>query len=63
MVGKILEVLVKPGEAVAPEQDLLVIESMKMEIPISAPQGGRVVEIRVTVGQGVRPGEILLVLE
>jgi acetyl-CoA carboxylase biotin carboxyl carrier protein len=42
---------------------LLVIESMKMEIPVESPEAGRVVEIRVEPGQSVDEGDVLVVLE
>jgi biotin carboxyl carrier protein len=50
------------GAQVAEEDILLVIESMKMEIPVEAPSAGRVVEIRVSEGQAVEEGDVLLVL-
>jgi acetyl-CoA carboxylase biotin carboxyl carrier protein len=63
MVGKIIEVVVEPGSQVVAEDDLVVIESMKMEIPIGAPQAGTVREIRVAAGDTVQEGDLLLVLE
>ncbi|MEZ4356832.1 MAG: acetyl-CoA carboxylase biotin carboxyl carrier protein subunit [Myxococcota bacterium] len=45
------------------EDVLLVIESMKMEIPVEAPEAGRVVEIRAQEGQAVEEGDVLVVLE
>ena len=63
MVGKILEVVVEVGSSVDAEEDLLIIESMKMEIPVGAPQAGTVKEIKVNAGDTVQEGELLLVLE
>lgn len=62
MVGKVLEVLVKPGAAVAAHDDLLIIESMKMEIPISAPAGGTVHTIHVNIGDRVRENDLLVTI-
>ncbi len=63
MVGKIIEVVVESGSQVAAEDDLLIIESMKMEIPVGAPRAGTVKEIRVAAGDTVQEGDLLLVLE
>ena len=42
---------------------LLIVESMKMEIPVEAPAAGRVAEIRVEQGQAIEEGDVLVVLE
>jgi acetyl-CoA carboxylase carboxyltransferase component len=60
MQGTIVSVDVKPGDAVRRGQQLLVIESMKMEHVISADDAGEVVEISVEPGQTVNPGDVLL---
>ena len=63
MVGKVIEIVVAEGDAVAAEDDLVVIESMKMEIPVGAPQSGSVASIHVAVGDVVLEGSLLIVLE
>jgi acetyl-CoA carboxylase biotin carboxyl carrier protein len=63
MVGRIIEVLVEPGAQVGEEDDVLVIESMKMQIPINPPRAGTIREIRVAVGATVQEGDVLLILE
>lgn len=63
MVGKVIEVVVEPGAAVDAEDDLVVIESMKMEIPVGAPQAGTVREVRVSAGDTVQEGDVLLILD
>ncbi|MGH7308471.1 MAG: biotin/lipoyl-containing protein [Candidatus Rokuibacteriota bacterium] len=60
--GRITHVAVKPGDAVAPGDTLVVIEAMKMENEFKASAAGRVVEVRVVVGQAVNAGDVLLVL-
>jgi acetyl-CoA carboxylase biotin carboxyl carrier protein len=62
MAGTVFKVLVQPGESVTAGQDLIVLESMKMEIPIAAEAGGTVVEIKVNVGDFVNDGDIVVVL-
>jgi biotin carboxyl carrier protein len=42
---------------------LIIIESMKMEMPVEAPASGRVAEVRVEEGQSVEEGDVLVVLE
>ena len=59
----VIEVLVKPGDTVKPEQSLITVESDKasMEIPSSA--GGVVKELKVKVGDKVAEGSVVLSLE
>jgi len=63
MVGKIIEVVVAPGATVAEDDELVIIESMKMEIPVGAPRKGTVSELRVTAGDTVQEGDVLLLLD
>ena len=62
MVGKVIEVLVQPGAQVAEDDELLLLESMKMEIPVAAPRAGVVEELRVRVGDTVQEADVLLTL-
>jgi acetyl-CoA carboxylase biotin carboxyl carrier protein len=61
--GKVIQVLVQPGAAVAAEATLLVMESMKMEIPLEAPRAGTVREVRVAEGDSVDEGDVVVVLD
>jgi biotin carboxyl carrier protein len=61
-VGKVLEILVRVGASVALGEEVLVIESMKVEIPVAAPRAGRVVELSVAPGDQVQAGDVLLVI-
>ena len=63
MPGKVLRVLVKPGDTIAYDQGLLVIEAMKMQNEIRAPKSGVVKEIAVSEGRAVSSGDFLLSLE
>ena len=62
MPGRIVKVLVKPGEAVSARQPLVVVEAMKMENELRAPRDGVVAEIRVAEGASVEANTVLLVL-
>jgi acetyl-CoA carboxylase biotin carboxyl carrier protein len=63
MAGTIFKVLVQVNDEVEPGQDVIVLESMKMEIPIQAETGGKVTEVKVTEGEFVNEGGVLLVVE
>ncbi len=63
MVAKVWEVRVSAGEAVEEGDELLTLESMKMEIPVRAPAGGRVVAVNVATGETVGEGDVLLVID
>ena len=60
--GSVWKVEVQPGQAVQAGQTLLVVESMKMEIPVLAEADGEVLEIRVRPGDVVQEGDLLVVL-
>ncbi|MEZ5316031.1 MAG: biotin/lipoyl-containing protein [Vicinamibacterales bacterium] len=63
MPGRIVRVLVQPGEAVAARQGLIVIEAMKMENELSSPRAGTVREVAVSEGESVEGGRLLVVVE
>jgi biotin carboxyl carrier protein len=63
MPGRVVNILVKPGDEVAADQGVIVIEAMKMENELKTPKTGKVLEIKVSVGQAVEKGEILAVIE
>ena len=63
MVGKILKVEKKVGERVEEDDVVVVMEAMKMEIPVVAPTAGIVKEIKVSPGQAVEAEQELAVIE
>ena len=63
MAGTIFKVLVAAGDEVEAGQDVIVLESMKMEIPLQVEVGGKVAAVNVEEGQFVNEGEVLLVTE
>lgn len=62
MPGRVLQVLVQPGDRVAAGDGLLLLEAMKMENRLVAEAAGRVSEIRVAAGDMVEGGQVLAVL-
>lgn len=62
MSGIVHEVRVQPGESVALGEPVVVLESMKMQIPQPAPVAGTVTEVRVNPGDFVQEGDVLVVL-
>jgi biotin carboxyl carrier protein len=63
ITGVVFQIAAKPGDAVAEGDPVIVLESMKMEIPVEAPRAGSVVEIKVQEGQTVQEGEVVALLE
>ncbi|SDZ15819.1 acetyl-CoA carboxylase biotin carboxyl carrier protein [Evansella caseinilytica] len=62
MAGNVWKIQVLPGEKVTAGQEVVILESMKMEIPIAAEADGVVVEIKVEEGGFVNEDEVLLTL-
>jgi biotin carboxyl carrier protein len=62
MPGRIVKVLVQPGEAVQARQGLVVVEAMKMENEVRAPHAGIVADVRVREGSSVEANAVLVVL-
>jgi len=63
VTGRVVRIEKNVGDSVAEEDTLLILESMKMEIPVEAPSAGNVSTIRVGEGDNVEEGDILVVLD
>ena len=63
LAGNLWKIVVSEGQQVKADETLMILESMKMEIPINAPRAGRVAKIHVKEGQTVQEGELLADLE
>ncbi len=63
MPGKVIRLLVRAGDVVAPGQALLVLEAMKMQNEIRSPKAGVVGEIAVEAGSTVNSGDLLIAVE
>ncbi|MBD0293224.1 MAG: biotin/lipoyl-binding carrier protein [Jiangellaceae bacterium] len=62
MVANVFSVAVTAGDSVEPGTTLLVLESMKMEIPVLAESGGTVTEVKVHPGDVVQEGDVLVIV-
>ena len=63
MVANVWKVVVAEGDAVSEGDPIVILESMKMEIPVESPVGGTVKEIRVKEGGVVQEGDVIAVVE
>jgi len=63
MVGKILQIEAQVGQKVQEDDTVIVMEAMKMEIPVVAPASGTIKEIKVEAGQTVEADDVLAVIE
>ena len=63
MPGKVVRVLVAPGDEVVAKQGLVVVEAMKMQNEMKAPRAGRVASVAVKENEAVNAGSVLLMLE
>ncbi|MCH7707550.1 MAG: biotin/lipoyl-binding carrier protein [Myxococcales bacterium] len=63
IAGNVWKIEKAVGDDLAEEDVILIIESMKMEIPVEAPCSGRLSEIRVAEGDSIEEGSVLAVIE
>ena len=63
MTGKIVSIVVNPGDKVCAEDEVIIMDAMKMEIPVCAPADGTVKEINVKEGDSVKTDQLLMILE
>ena len=63
ITGNVWKIQKAVGDAVAEGDAILILESMKMEIPVEAPCAGRIAEIRVAEGQSIEEGAVLAVID
>lgn len=63
VTGSVWKIVCEVGQALQPGDTLMIIESMKMEIPVIAEDGGTVTELKVTEGVPVTEGQVVAVLK
>jgi acetyl-CoA carboxylase biotin carboxyl carrier protein len=62
MGGKVIKVSVNVGDSIAEDDEVAVLEAMKMEMPILSEEDGTVAEVKVSAGQTVEAEQVLVVL-
>jgi acetyl-CoA carboxylase biotin carboxyl carrier protein len=63
ITGTVWKIEVSLGDRVEEGQVCVILESMKMEMPLEAPSSGTITELRVAEGQAVSEGDVLFVLD
>lgn len=63
MPGRVIRVLVEPGQEISAGEGLIVVEAMKMQNEMKAPRAGRVASVKTRAGATVSAGDVLLVIE
>jgi len=63
MPGKISGISVSNGSQVQEDDEVIIMDAMKMEIPVYAPGTGTIKEIKVKVGDSVNDGQVLAIIE
>lgn len=59
IAGKVWKIVAAVGDTVAEDDEIIILESMKMEIPVAAPRAGRIEEILVEETESVQEGQIV----
>lgn len=63
MVGKVVKILVEKGQEVSEDDPIMMLEAMKVEMPVGAPEDGVVLEIKVAEGESVEGDQVLALME
>ena len=63
LAGNLWKIVVREGQQVQADETLLILESMKMEIPVTAPAAGRVTKLHAREGETVQEGQLLIEVE
>ena len=63
VAGKVWKIEAQPGARLAAEQVILILESMKMEIPVAAPRACRLIQLHVKEGEMVEEGRLVATIE
>lgn len=63
ITGNLWKIIKKVGDEVQEYEPIMILESMKMEIPVEAPSAGKIVEIKFEEGASVLEGDLLAIIE
>ena len=62
VTGSVWKIITQPGQKLAPGDTIMILESMKMEIPVIAEDGGTLTELNVAEGESVNEGQVVATL-
>ena len=63
IAGSVWKIQTKPGDRVEADGEIMILESMKMEIPVLSPKAGTIKEIRVSEGEAIDEGQLVAILD
>ena len=63
MAGNMWKIIVAEGDTVEAGQDIAILESMKMEIPVTTENGGTIKELKVNEGDFINEGDVIAIIE
>ena len=63
IAGNVWKIQLKPGDKVEFEGEIMILESMKMEIPVLSPMGGTIKEIKVAEGEAIAEGQLVAIID
>jgi acetyl-CoA carboxylase biotin carboxyl carrier protein len=63
IAGNVWKIQLKPGDKVDAEGEIMILESMKMEIPVLAPKAGTIKEIKVNEGEAIGEGQLVAIID
>jgi acetyl-CoA carboxylase biotin carboxyl carrier protein len=63
IAGNVWKIQTKPGDRIEVDGEIMILESMKMEIPVLSPKAGTIKEIKVSEGEAVSEGQLVAILD
>jgi biotin carboxyl carrier protein len=63
IAGNVWKIQARPGDKVEADGEIMILESMKMEIPVLSPRAGTIKEIRVSEGEAIDEGQLVAILD
>ena len=63
IAGNVWKIQTRPGDQVEADGEIMILESMKMEIPVLSPKAGTIREIRVSEGEAIDEGQLVAILD
>ena len=63
IAGNVWKIQTRPGDQIDADGEIMILESMKMEIPVLSPKAGTIKEIRVAEGEAIGEGQLVAILD